>query len=308
MKQRKLRILAIDDDPGDLNLLRRHLEAIGEWEVEFIAAESPEEAAVASSRGSIDVVLLDYQLGDRTGLEVLQTLSGSGDAASQPVIMITGQGDEEIAAEAIKSGASDYIPKGRLGPRGLQVAIRRALEVSGLRRQLDDQRRELERLARQDDLTGLLNRRAWTEGAQREVLRSRRYGSPLSLLMLDMDHFKQVNDIHGHVAGDAVLRKAGRLIRERTRRTDLPGRIGGDEFCVLMVECTSQQATVFAERLCQEVAQFVISGAGGKDFGVTCSIGVAERAEGMNEMRDLIERADRALYRAKTSGRDRVSS
>ncbi|MAG58386.1 MAG: hypothetical protein CMJ83_19025 [Planctomycetes bacterium] len=306
MARDHLTILAVDDDAGDLNLLRRYVAEINEWDIEFIAAESAEAALLEASRRRVDLVFLDYYLGEGSGLDLLARLIGSPDATCHAVVMITGQGDEDLAAAAIKAGACDYIPKRRLDAEGLQRAIRSALETSRLRLQLEEQQRELERLAREDDLTGLLNRRALLEFVERETLRSRRYGSPLCLMMLDLDEFKVVNDTCGHATGDAVLRETAGLIREWTRATDVPGRIGGDEFCILMVESRLEGAIVYGERLCGEIAGRSFLDGVGKPIAVTCSIGIAELSEEAVEAGDLIDRADQALYHAKSAGRNCV--
>jgi diguanylate cyclase (GGDEF)-like protein len=164
---------------------------------------------------------------------------------------------------------------------------------------------ELSRLATTDALTGLANRRRFTEQLARETASARRYGHALSLLFLDLDHFKAVNDTHGHAVGDRVLQQVARLLAERARSTDLVARIGGEEFAVLLPSTDAAGARLVAEDLCARVRAH--------DFGalprVTASIGLAQfRPEAGDDCGAcLFADADRALYAAKTAGRDRVA-
>lgn len=165
---------------------------------------------------------------------------------------------------------------------------------------------ELERLATTDSLTGLFNRRHFMERLGVEVVRAQRYSSPLTLLMMDLDHFKRVNDTYGHLVGDDVLSKTGDLIREIVRVTDIPGRFGGEEFCIIMPETDMQGAQTFGERLRKRMADEECVSASGQSFRVTCSIGIALLNGSVRETNDLLAAADQALYRAKEMGRDRV--
>lgn len=170
-------------------------------------------------------------------------------------------------------------------------------------------RKEMEthllRLATTDPLTGLNNRRSFEELAEREFKRAKRYGNPLAALMLDIDWFKQVNDTHGHAAGDEVLKAVARVITDTLRETDLAGRMGGEEFAALLPETDARGAHEVAERLRHTLAE---TGAttGGTQLHVTASIGLAQRNEADKDLAGLLKRADEALYRAKQSGRNRV--
>lgn len=172
------------------------------------------------------------------------------------------------------------------------------------------ERRSLEadllRLATQDELTRLSNRRHFLEQARREVERSRRYGSSLSLLMVDADHFKQVNDTHGHAAGDAVLRALAETGRKLLRDADSMGRLGGEEFALLLPETDLAQAVVVAERLRKAVGEMRVALPGGGEAQLTVSVGVAALGPGAENLDELMRRADAALYAAKDKGRNRV--
>lgn len=165
--------------------------------------------------------------------------------------------------------------------------------------------RELNRLATTDALTGVANRRHFMELAEREVLRAHRYRNPLTFLALDVDHFKNINDTHGHAAGDEALRRLVGALRLQLRQSDIIGRLGGEEFLIVLPETPAPDAVATAERLRHAVSQLVIQ-TSGQPFRMTVSIGVAEHGEAETLQRVLI-RADMALYAAKRSGRNRVN-
>jgi diguanylate cyclase (GGDEF)-like protein len=182
---------------------------------------------------------------------------------------------------------------------GFTLALNRSMKA------LQAMRAELERLASVDGLTGVLNRRAFQEEGEREFARARRYDRPCAVLMLDIDHFKAVNDVHGHAAGDRVLRECAGAWKAALRSQDLLGRTGGEEFCVLLPETPREKAREAAERLREATAalSFVESD---RAFRLTVSIGATAIARVDEHLSAAIERADRALYLAKEKGRDRV--
>jgi diguanylate cyclase (GGDEF)-like protein len=163
---------------------------------------------------------------------------------------------------------------------------------------------EFKRLANTDDLTGTLNRRRFLELAQAEVLRAQRYGSPLSLLMLDLDHFKAINDTYGHGVGDLVLRSLVEVSKEVLRVVDVFGRVGGEEFMALLPETNLEGALTVAERLRAAFAARTVT-AGGNEIRCTASLGVAVLAPDMT-LEQLMKAADEALYQAKKRGRNQV--
>jgi len=164
--------------------------------------------------------------------------------------------------------------------------------------------REVTRLSTTDPLTGLSNRRHFDAAAKLEVIRARRYGRPLSAVMVDLDHFKRVNDTHGHAAGDRVLVAVADLCIRLARTTDLKARLGGEEFCLLLPETPPESSRVLAERLRADVEALPFD-ADGRPFRVTASMGISGYVPG-DELESLVGRADAALYAAKESGRNRV--
>ena len=164
---------------------------------------------------------------------------------------------------------------------------------------------EMRLLAMTDSLTGAMSRRAFMDAIERELRRARRYGRPLALLTLDIDHFKQVNDIYGHAAGDAVLRECAAAARRALRAEDHFGRIGGEEFCAILPEVSLESAKVVADRLRRAIAEYRVVSEG-KEIAVTVSVGLTAMLADEDQLAPILQRADRALYLAKSRGRNRV--
>lgn len=179
-----------------------------------------------------------------------------------------------------------------------------ALERLTLTRELKAATEVAERVARIDELTGLSNRRAFFEAARSMLAWSRRHDRPLSVMMIDVDHFKMVNDRFGHAAGDAVLVALGETLRNTERASDICGRLGGEEFAVLLPETTAPAAIQAAERLREAIAAIRVPAA--DQMPITASVGVAERLASEDTLDSFINRADRALYEAKALGRNRT--
>lgn len=184
------------------------------------------------------------------------------------------------------------------------------LELENANKTLNEQASRLEQLATTDGLTGLANKRHWLERVGTfEVERARRGRHPLSMLMLDVDHFKHYNDNNGHLAGDQLLQQLARLLRDNLRSTDIAGRFGGEEFCVALLDTNSKSAGRVAEKIRRAVEKSEFPHQDRQPAGnLTVSIGVAELDINNDELADLIERADQALYRAKAAGRNRVET
>ena len=165
---------------------------------------------------------------------------------------------------------------------------------------------ELEKRAQIDALTGLNNRRHFYELAEQEIVRTRRYGKPLALMMLDVDHFKPINDTYGHQAGDLVLQQLSDVCRQTMREIDIIGRLGGEEFAILLPEANGAQAQEAAERLREVIAATVVRLEQDVSISFTASIGVAALVAADHGVAAMLKRADEALYTAKNSGRNRV--
>jgi two-component system cell cycle response regulator len=324
MTTRQYRVLIVDDSPEDRATYRRLITRVsGEeeyvfTEVDTVAAALAECAHSAHSAHSahcaqgghsdFDCVLVDYLLPDGDGLNLLTGLTRPDEPLLVPVIVLTGQGDETVAVRAMKSGAQDYISKGRLTSESLHRAMHNAMEKVALLRKIEEQRAELTRLATLDELTGLHNRRFFLRRLQDEIERAMRYKSPLALLLLDVDHFKRVNDSYGHLVGDAVLASLAEVLRASFRRTDVAARYGGEEFCALLPQTDHAGAEQVAERLRQAFAAAPVALQDGTRLSVTCSAGVAAFGSDAGDAQGLLRVADARLYRAKAAGRNRVCS
>jgi diguanylate cyclase (GGDEF)-like protein len=166
----------------------------------------------------------------------------------------------------------------------------------------------LQAIADTDSLTGLSNRRHFLAVAGEAIGSAQEFGATLSLLMVDIDHFKRINDTYGHAAGDQALRLLGATLKESTRRDDCVGRLGGEEFAILLPGASAEVAQDIAERICRHATTLVILDGRGQRFGFTVSIGLACLAPSDAKPEDLLARADAALYRAKRGGRNRVEA
>jgi diguanylate cyclase (GGDEF)-like protein len=301
------RVLIVDDNPIERATYRYLLsDEDGASKLDVLEAETGTEGLRRCLSEELDCVLLDYLLPDVDGLEFLTRLASDRGDMAVPVIMLTGYGDHTVAVRAMKGGATDYLAKGKVTENGLRRAITNAIQKSILRQQLYAQRQELERLATTDLLTDLPNRRVLLERLEDELRRFRRYGSPTCFLLLDVDHFKCINDKYGHLIGDQVLAAIGQLLHEGLRETDVAGRYGGEEFGVILPNTDLSAGRELAERLRLRFASAVYVLCRGQSLKITCSFGLTQAASSGQTATDLLSRADRALYKAKAGGRNQV--
>lgn len=310
-------IIFVDDEPNILQSLRRvfHYEPY-----RFLAASSGDEAlGLISQTPSVAVIVSDQRMPGMNGSEFLTRCR---DIAPDAVkMLLTGYSDMESTIAAINGGGATHFIFKPWDDSQLLQTVREAVKqfhlilenrrqqemINAQNLQLTEQNEELKRLASTDGLTGLTNRRTLYEFLGTGVSRVRRYGGTLSLLMIDIDHFKRVNDTWGHAAGDTVLRNIAQLIRLALRDVDIAGRYGGEEFVVLLPETEIDGAMQIAERLRLSVAGTPVPQESGPPIPVTVSVGVGQlAAEESGE--SLLSRADQAMYRAKNNGRDRVET
>lgn len=297
-----LNILLCDDDPVDRKLVKAYLKKISHYNCQFAEAGEEEEILMALDEGNIDLIFLDVQMPGRTGLEWLSELNNRKVA---PVIILTGHGSELIAVDAMKNGATDYLPKSKLNSENLNRIIDNALEKWTLQKQLEEYRVKLEHLAQTDELTGLMNRRSIMGQLVEELNRSVRYNRPLSLLMIDMDNFKTINDVYGHLVGDKVMENTAKIIINGKRCTDFAGRYGGDEFVIILPETTLNGAKEIGERIRSEIEHSVVTCDEIQSIKYTISLGVAQLPildADQCSTEGLLKKADAALYNAKKNG------
>ncbi len=291
-------ILIIDDDEVDRKRARRSLAQAG-WDGDTVQASSAIEARRLIAEQVFDCILLDYQLPGTDGFELLVELREVL-GVKTPVVMLTGEGNEMVAVEAMKRGASDYLPKSLLAPDTLLRVITQALERSRLERELLDARAQIEQQALYDSLTSLGNRRLFIRDLGRALASAQRTDLPFCLFMMDLDRFKAVNDQFGHEAGDAILAEVGRRLVATGRANDLFYRPGGDEFTALIDAVDSKTALSIANRIRHAIAAPITWRDHELSVGIT--IGIAPYSNGVAALDALIRIADAAMYEAKASG------
>lgn len=295
------RVLVVDDSAMFRVIVSRMLEREGYL---VRCAEDGVAALALVPAERFDVVVSDLAMPGFDGFELLRALRAS--AEPPEVVFLSGAraDDFEAAVRALRLGAHDFLTK---PPREEELlhAVGRALETRRLKDENRRLLRELERETRTDPLTQAGNRRAFSEALRQEMSRTRRYGSPLGVAVVDLDHFKRTNDTWGHAAGDEVLRVFADRVRRILRDGDALFRLGGEEFVVLLPCTDLDGAAAAAERLLEALRESPVRH-GESLVPVTASVGVTCLAPGDHGAEDLLARADAALYIAKRSGRDRV--
>lgn len=293
-------VLLVEDSAAIRALVRRMLVAGGHTVVE---AARGADALAACREQQPDVVLLDVEMPEMSGWDVLAAMKADPALSDVPVVFLTGRSDTADMVDGLRLGAHDYLRK-PCEPTELLARVQAAARVKRLQDELRQRNQELDLISRTDVLTGLRNRRHVEEYLARLVSLARRHAEPIAVLIVDIDHFKSVNDRHGHDAGDAVLREvAGRML-DSVRLEDMIGRWGGEEFLVVLPNTAAQGAAELAERLRQVVADEPCQVPDGGAVSVTISLGCA--ASVIDDAATLVRSADAALYEAKESGRDRV--
>jgi len=296
----KLRkILLIDDDRVQQRLMHEMVKNFRSGPFELEQAHAYDDGLKKLLSGKYAVCLLDYRLDDRDGLALLREARIAGSLT--PVIVLTADDSEEVDIAAMEAGAVDYLVKGSLTPRLLERSLRYALK-------LDETLAQLRMLALRDELTRLLNRREFQRILEEEWDRSMRFKRPFALVMVDIDHFKRINDTYGHQTGDEVLRHVASLLAGQVRNVDRVARYGGEEFAIIMVETDRQSAMDSMHRLSALLAETPCVIGNYLTIEVTLSAGVASSLFDASSASELVAAADRALYAAKEGGRNRIVS
>jgi diguanylate cyclase (GGDEF)-like protein len=296
-----MRVLIADDSLLSRRLLEGTLRGWG-YDV-VVAADGTEAWNVLSSENPPSLAVLDWMMPGVTGPELCRLVR---ERASEPytyILLLTSRNDKDDVVEGMNSGADDYITK-PFDKHELKVRLRAGTRIVDLQEQLVTAREALRVQATRDYLTQLWNRSAILDILHRELDRSEREGTPVGVVVADLDHFKSINDTYGHFAGDAALRESARRMQMSTRSYDSVGRYGGEEFLIVLPGVTEEGVRIQSERMRQaiETKPMVTFEAA---LNVTCSFGCASGIGGQVTAESLIRAADKGLYRAKRAGRNR---
>jgi two-component system cell cycle response regulator len=298
----ELKILVADDSPVYRKLVEQSLSR-ERYTVFF--AKNGREAMDLFAEHQPALVITDWSMPDISGIELCQRIRRDYQQVYAYVIILTGNTDKEEVIEGLAAGADDYLTK-PFHPGELQARVRVGRRIVDLHREVQDKNLQLEQMALTDPLTGLPNRRAIDFWASRELSAAVRHDFPIWVAMADLDHFKSINDTHGHDTGDIVLKSFADILKSNTRQSDICGRLGGEEFLVILTHVEKENVTIAIERIRKqfEAQKFTVAR---HTFGATASFGIAGiRATARPDFSDLVTRADAALYRAKRQGRNRV--
>ncbi len=283
-------ILLVDDEPANIQLLAGFLK--DDYRLK-VATSGKQCLQLSSQKPMPDLILLDIDMPEMNGYQVCEHLKQDANTASIPVIFVTAMQSDDDEEKGLLLGAVDYLTK----------PVRPAILIAriGTQVQLKKQHDSLLKMAMKDQLTDTYNRHYLLETANQRVARSMRNNQPCSVLMMDIDHFKVINDTHGHAAGDSVLKGFASMLKQESRQEDIVARFGGEEFVIFLDECGLTTAAKIAERIRQRIEELKPSG-----INVTVSIGAAQLKIGKEGFTDLVKRADDAMYKAKDSGRNQV--
>jgi diguanylate cyclase (GGDEF)-like protein len=292
-KETKGKVMIVDDVLDTLEIIQKLLSYEG---YEVITALTGEEGVMKAEKEKPDVVLMDINLPGIDGNEALRKLKKTDPI--QCVIMLTAYATVDGAIQALKEGAFDFVKKPFENEHLIHI-VNQALEKSLTLREKDKLEEEVRRLSITDDLTGLFNHRHFFKTLESELVRRERQKTSLSLLMFDVDNFKNYNDRYGHLEGDRVLKKIGEIAKQSIRsNVDSGYRYGGDEFAALLIGATRDQALAIAERI-----RSTIEGAGFEK--ITVSIGLAEFKDHF-DLEGFVKSADDSMYIAKNAGGNRI--
>jgi diguanylate cyclase (GGDEF)-like protein len=298
----QIRVLVADDSAVSRKLVEH---ALSEKRYSLAFAKSGRETIDLFTEHNPTLVIVDWIMPDLTGIEICKHIRARTQASYTYIILLTGKSEKESVVEGLAAGADDYLTK-PFHPEELIARVGVGLRIMELQREIEVKNAMLQELALTDPLTSLPNRRAIQDWAARQLSGAARYGFSFWVALADLDHFKAVNDTYGHDAGDSVLKAFSRILKTRSRRNDICGRIGGEEFLFVLTHTTKENAKRVIEcvRAELEATKFNFNG---NSLTVTASFGLAG-FEGTRapEFSQLVAEADLALYSAKRLGRNRV--
>ncbi len=298
----KLPVLVVEDSPFSRKLLEYALSGDS---YSLLLAENGKEAVQLFKEHRPAIVITDWMLPDSSGPELCERIRAESPESYTYIILLTSMTEKEDIVRGLSSGADDYLTK-PFDRDELLARIGVGRRIIGLHREIDAKNKLLLEMAHTDSLTGLPNRRAIEEWAKRQLRGAARHGYSLWVVLADLDGFKNINDSYGHEAGDQVLCGVARILKEHTRASDLSGRMGGDEFLLVMTHVEKANIPLAVERLREKIASLKFS-FGGESISVTASFGICGfQGKEPPEFSVLVRQADNALYGAKRSGRNQV--
>ena len=295
----KASILIIEDDVKTSSLWSRVLAA----NYNCITAKSGEEGLKAMDKEIPDLVLLDLLLPDMHGLDLLKRVKKNPVMEEISVIIVSSINDLETRVKGIDLGSDDYLVK-PVNALEMLARVRAAIRKTKARQKLKETLNDVFKLSITDSLTGLYNRQYFNSYLEKLMASSRRHSRIFSLLFVDIDRFKTINDQYGHLCGDNVLKSIAEIFEDNLRASDVIARFGGEEFVILLSDTDLKGGEALAEKLRTDVEAFGFEGL--DNSKITVSIGVSESTDVDGSITDIVKRADEALYKAKESGRNRV--
>jgi len=293
LHQRPIKVLLVVSEREYLDDLRARMDDVRTAHLEFEWAGELSEALSRLSKGGIDVILLDLTLPDSKGIVTFERTYAF--APDVPVVVLTDEHDESVAVATVQGGAQDYLVRDEVQPAVLARTLRYSVE----RHRLLSALRSLSLI---DDLTGLYNRRGFADLGEQYLKLARRSGRGVTLVYLDLDRFKTINDSLGHHVGDRALLKVSDILRAAFRRSDILARLGGDEFAVLALEASDESSELLVERLRERLRDF--NQVSREPYRLSVSIGMSRHSGDMRvRLEDLLAEADNAMYEEKRGNR-----
>lgn len=299
-KEQKSAILVVDDEEGIRSSLKEFLE---ENRFDVFTAQNGQDALEIIEKESIDLVMTDLLMPRMDGIALTRTVIELG--FNIPIIIMTAYASIENAVESMKAGAAEFVSKPFKFNHTLFI-IQKVLETQNLQK-IAEKSEYYKKLSTIDDLTDLNNQRYFRHMLVNESKRHGRYKRPLNLLMIDIDNFKKVNDTHGHLVGDQVLKQVAVLLKKNVRACDHLARYGGEEFAVLLPETTENEAFMVGERIVMTIHRNQFKTIEGEELDrLSVTIGLAAFPRDAKDPDQLLKRADEALYQGKQLGKNRI--
>jgi two-component system chemotaxis response regulator CheY len=299
-----MKVLIAEDDALLRQMLQVQLEMAGH---DLVFASDGREAWELLQREAIRMIVVDWMMPEVDGPELIRRIRDAGWPGYTYIILLTAKSGREDVVAGLRAGADDYVTK----PFSFDELLARmgvGARILALEGRLNESLAREEALATRDSLTGLPNRRALSDHARIELSRAARARTTVGLILMDLDHFKRINDQYGHAAGDEALRRVAEVLQRNKRDYDFTGRWGGEEFLVLLPSTSLEQSAIVAERVRKSVEAMRLDLGGGGSVELRASLGVvcAPPVTPPVDFDDLLRQADGALYRAKADGRNRV--